>query len=207
MSYPELAAELKALAALIEKHSAKLEGAALAKSAQSLSKATAALSKKIKDSVAGRSPGLAEFTAQLNGPLAKKHVKGPVLATLHKRVLGKNLPAGLSPVAAKKQFLASVGESELGEKALEELKRLLAELTAVAPVAKDKESLQREFLKLGGLADDDLVLALDTKFKSIALLKALAKANQIPIHAQVTREALLRDVIHFARRAAANVRA
>jgi hypothetical protein len=206
MSYTTLAAELKSLSVLLEKNADKLSGAALAKAATSLAKTSASFSKKLKETLGGQGPGIAEFTVQLNGSLAKKVIKGPALAKLYKKILNKNLSSDLTTAQGKKLLFSAVVENELGEKALAELKTLLAELTSVEPPPKDKESLQREFLALGRLDDEDAQLTLVTRFKAAAALKALAQSNNIIVKPKTKRETIEREIIHYARRAAANVR-
>lgn len=205
MSYLDLANQLKQIALKLEKNSSQIEGAALAKAATALSKSIISFEKKLDAFLGGSGPGIRELQELLKSPGATKHLKLPALSHLYRNIFGHSLTAA-TPAAGKKLFLQVAVEKQIGEKALAELKLYLSEAAQVASPPKDKESLQKEFLRLGGLPDDELILELDRRYKTAPLLKALAQANAIEAKKGAKRERLIETIIHYARRAHANIR-
>ena len=78
---------------------------------------------------------------------------------------------------------------QAGEKTLEALVRRVSPHSHQRPApAKDETSLQNEFLRLGSLSDEELEFEFSGRLKSIALVKALAKANSIPCSKETSRD-------------------
>jgi hypothetical protein len=205
MSYLDLAQQLRQLSGKIDKNASRFEGATLAKAATSLTKSIATFEKKLDAFLGGAGPGIRELQELLKSPAATKHLKLPAISLLHRKLFGHSQSAE-TPAAAKKAFLLAAMGKEMGEETLSELREFLYRAAQIAPPAKDKESLQKEFLRLGGLPDDELIWELDSRFKNITLLKALAKANAVEVTKEVKRERLINSIIHYARRARANIR-
>jgi len=205
MTYLELADLLNALGLKTARHHQQLEGLPLAKAADNLARAAERYEKKLEDFLGGRGPGIQELEELLKSPQARGHLKLPALKILFKELF-RELPATDKPVGARKEFFERVKREQAGEKTLEALKRFFLQAAQRPAPAKDETSLQNEFLRLGSLSDEELEFEFSGRLKSIALLKALAKANAIPFSRETSKNRLIELITHYARRAHANVR-
>lgn len=199
MSYGDLAARIETLAAKLRSHAGDLEGAKLAKAAQSFSKAAATFERHVETAISGSSPDLKELEILLASP-AKKLLKAPfwdkALRSLHGVREEK-------PTAAK--FLKLVrAEGNAGEALALVRREVEAQSVPVKPVPKDKAELQAELWRLGGLTDEEFAAEAAKRWKA-AGLKKLAKANAIAVPKEVTLDRLARIVLETARRAHGNV--
>lgn len=205
MSYLDLSGHLLNLGNKTAEHHQKLEGLALAKAAETLEKSLLRFGKKLEEFLGGRGPGIQELEELLKSPQAKAHLNLPALNLLGKELFGHPLAADKT-AAAKKEFFEQVKKDQAGEKAVQVLKQFFYK-AALRPVpTKDEDYLQNELLVLGGLSDEELAFEFSGRLKSIALLKALAKANAIPFDRDTGKEKLIERITHYARRAHANIR-
>jgi len=205
MNYLELADLLDTLARKTARHQQQLEGLPLAKAADTLAKAAERYGKKLEDFLGGRGPGIQELEELLKSPQARGHLKLPALKLLFKELF-QELPSADKPAGARKELFERVKREQGGEKTLEILKRFFLQAAQRPAPAKDEISLQNEFLRLGSLSDEELEFEFSGRLKSIALLKALAKANAIPFSRETSKNRLIEMITHYARRAHANVR-
>lgn len=204
MSYPDLARHLDQLSDQLKRHGARLEGAALAKAAATLEKALSAFGKKLEAALRGADPSLEAIEQLLKSP-AKKLIKVPVWQKLLREV---HQVRGAEGTAAQlqKHFIKLCRERGNGEAAFHVLDRQVKGLAVpAAPVPKEKAALQAEFLRLGGLAEEDAMVELALRWKTPAL-KALARHNAIPVAEGAKRERLEREILAYARRAHSNIR-
>jgi hypothetical protein len=205
MSYSELAALLIRLGDQIAAHQEVLEGPSLAKTAEGLEKAALRFQKKLEDFLGGKGPGIRELEELFASPQGRTHLKLPALFLLYLKVFGERLQAD-KPAAAKKAFLSRVKGEGMGEKAVEVVRAFFIQAAQRPAPAKDEASLQNEFLRLGGLTDEELAVEFGGRLKSLALLKALAKANAVPFSKETSKEKLIERITHYARRAHGNIR-
>ncbi len=204
MSYSDLSERLASLSIVVREHQNRLEGQPLATSARRLNASLAAFEKKLHDFLEGNGPGIRELGDLLKSPQAKKHLTLPALKVVFRDLLDKSLPEG-TPAQAKSAFLKKIAKREKGEEALAYLKEFFFKAAKPAPVPKEKEALQKEFLRLGSLDEFELALELDKRWKKLGDLKKLAAANGVAVTAKTTKERLADALVHYARRAYANV--
>ena len=204
MSYSELSERLAALSLVVRENQENLEGKPLALAAMKLNASLASFEKKLHDFLEGHGPGMRELADLLKSPQARNHLKGPALKIVFRDLLDKALPEG-TPAQAKAAFLKKIAKKEKGEEAVAYLRSFFAQAAAPASIPKDKDALQKEFLRLGTLDDTDLELEFAKRWKKIGDLKKLASANGIAFTPKTTKERLIGAVVHYARRATSNV--
>jgi hypothetical protein len=204
MSYQDLAGQLATIGKKVADHQHKLEGIPLAKAAESLVKAASKFENKLNDFLGGRGPGIQELEELLKSPQAKAHLPLPGLNLISKDLFNKRLKAERLP-AAKKEFLELVKKAQVGEKAVALLREFFFKAAQAPPPPADKEALQRELLRLGGLSDDELNLEFSHRLKSVATLKRLAQANSLPVSRTAKKAELIEVITHYARRAYTNI--
>ena len=205
MNYLELSLLLQRLGQKTNRHHNELEGLALAKSAETLVKASVRFQGKLEDFLGGRGPGIRELEELLGSPQAKAHLKLPALNLLNKELFGERLSSE-KMAGAKKEFIEKVKKEREGEKTVALLRNFFLKAAQRPAPSKDEAALQNEFLRLGGLSDDELAFEFSSRFKSISLLKALAKANAVPYSKETPKEKLIQSITHYARRAYGNIR-
>ena len=205
MNYLELSQVLLHLSQTTEKHHQELEGLTLAKIADSLAKTALRFQKKLDDFLGGRGPGIQELEELLVSPQARAHLKMPALNLIYKDLFGDKLTSD-RPAAAKKEFFERVKKEQAGEKSVELLRLFFLKAAQRPALSKDEAALQDEFLRLGGLSDEELTFEFSDRWKSIGWLKALAKANAIPFSKDTSKERLIEQITHYARRAYGNIR-
>ena len=204
MSYQELADQLSALGKKVADHQQKLEGIPLAKAAESLTKAASRFEKKLDDFLGGRGPGIQELEELLKSPQARAHLPLPGLNLISKDLFSERLKAERLP-AARKEFLELVKKEQVGEQAVALLREFFFKAAQTPPPPADKEAMQRELLRLGGLSEDELKLEFSHRLKSVAILKRLAQANSLPVSRSAKKGELLEVITHYARRAYTNI--
>jgi hypothetical protein len=205
MNYLELSQVLLRLSQTTGQHHHELEGLSLAKAADSLAKAALRFQKKMEDFLGGRGPGIQELEELLVSPQARAHLKLPALNLICLDLFGDRLISE-KPAAAKKELFDRIKREQVGEKSLELLRVFFIKAAQRPPLLKDEAALQDEFLRLGGLSEEELAFEFSDRLKSIGLLKALARANAIPFSKDTSKEKLIEQIIHYARRAYGNIR-
>ena len=106
---------------------------------------------------------------------------------------------------AKTAFVKQVRSTGDFGPALAYLKEFFFQAATPPKIGDNKESLQAEFLRLGGLSDDELEFQLQHRFKTVGALRKLAKANAISFTVKTPKAKLTEMIVHFARRAHQNV--
>jgi hypothetical protein len=205
MNYLELSQVLLQLSQRAGQHHHELEGLALAKAADSLAKAASRFQKKLEDLLGGRGPGIKELEELLVSPQARAHLKLPALNLIYLDLFGDRLTSE-KPAAAKKELFDRVKREQVGEKSIELLRVFFLKAAQRPVLSKNEAVLQDEFLRLGGLSDEELAFEFSDRLKSIGLLKAIAKANAIPCSKDSSKEKLVEQITHYARRAYGNIR-
>jgi hypothetical protein len=205
MNYLELSQVLLRLSQKAEKHYHELEGLALARASDSLAKAALRFQKKLEDFLGGRGPGIQELEELLVSPQARAHLKLPALNLICKELFGEKLSSE-KMAAAKKEFFDRVKREQAGEKTVELLRDFFLKAAQRPALLKNESALQDEFLRLGGLSDEELAFEFSDRLKSVVLLKAMAKANAIPCSKDTPKEKLIEQITHYARRAHSNIR-
>jgi hypothetical protein len=204
MNYLELSQVLLQLSQEAARHHHQLEGLSLAKAADSLAKAASRFQKKLEDFLGGRGPGIQELEELLVSPQARAHLKLPALNLICKDLFGDKLTSE-KPAAAKKEFFERVKKERTGEQSVELLRSFFLKAAQRPALLKNEAALQDEFLRLGGLSDEELAFEFSDRLKSIGLLKAIARANAIPFSKDTSKDKLIEQITHYARRAYGNI--
>jgi hypothetical protein len=202
MNYQDLATRLTQLSDRLSKHSEKIEGDAVARAAAKLLAQLNSFEEHLDSFLASRKSGELMLETFLRSPAAKKHLSVDILKKGLREILGKRLKSeDLS--AAKKEFVELIHAKEKAAQAAKFLKETFAAAAHVEPGGKDKASLQKEFARLGTLADDEYLNEIGER--TFGELRRLAAASGIKFTDKTTKERLAVLVRRYSRRAAVNI--
>lgn len=141
----------------------------------------------------------------LKSPAAKA-LKLPDWIKLTHAILG-SIPTQETAAKVKFHLLKEVTRLGKGELAREKLQAAYRQAAIPpTPVPKEKAALQAEFLRLGSLEEEAMIAELETRYKKLTDLKALAKHNAIVVTKAAKKERLIAEIVRYARQAAQNVR-
>ncbi|MEM6823002.1 MAG: hypothetical protein AAF558_13815 [Verrucomicrobiota bacterium] len=202
MSLKNLSERLAALSSVIEENEGKLGGKALVKSAKLFEGQLAKFEDRIGDAVQGSNPQVRELQALLTGPDRKLFTVAACRA-IYRKALGKNPPPDSfkTPSSAVKTLVSELKSSAKAKLALAECRQIISKSTAPkGQVAKDEERLRLEMNRLGALDDEQRQYELETRYRKISDLKALASANGIKLPKGITKQKVLKSVIARAQR-------
>ncbi len=202
MSYIDLSEKLLQLGERIAKHSGKMEGEKLGRSALRLSLELERFTESLEMFLVSRKSGELELETILCSPTARKHLSIELVRQGLREIVGKRLRSE-DLASAKREFVDSIHDSEKSSKAAEFLREAFAAAAHVHPLGKDKLHLQQEFLRLGRLAEEEFDHEIGTR--TFGALRRLAEANGIAFTDKTTKGRLTSLIRRFARRAALNV--
>jgi hypothetical protein len=203
MNYRELATTLEQLAHRLSKHAEKLEGEVLGSLARRLLKDAQKLDAQMDAHLASRKSGEWLLETLLRSPGAKRHLSMDGLRKLVRETLGKRLKADNLP-AAKRELIGLAHAQAAGEAVADALRGYLSQAATVEAGGKEKGALQREFLALGGLSDEEFNEAAGKRH--LGELRRLASANGLPVTPKTPKPRLLQLVRHYSQRAVVNLR-
>lgn len=202
MNYSDLAEKLLHLSERLQKHSAKIEGDALARTARKISHEADRLEAALDSFLASRKSGELLLENLLRSPAAKKHLSVDALRKILRDVTDKRLKSEeLAP--ARREFIEVVHNRGEAEHATKELKKFFADSAQVHSGGKEKAALQREFIQLGSLADDEF--GEEIARRTFGELRRLADANGIRFTDKTTKPRLILLVRRYSLRAALNI--
>ena len=204
MNYSDLAQKLLRLTERLEKHAAKIEGEALARPARKISAEADRLEAALDSFLASRKSGELVLETLLRSPAAKKHLSVDVLRKILRDVADKRLKSE-DLAAAKREFIEVVHHHKEAEQATKALKKFFVHAVEVPPGGKEKAALQREFIQLGSLADDEF--AKEVARRTFGELRRLADANGIRFTDKTTMPRLILLVRRYSQRAVLNISA
>jgi hypothetical protein len=204
MKYAELAAALHHTGDRLSKHAAKIEGKSMGRSAQLLSSRLAKFEELLDAYIASRKSGELLLETLLRSPAAKRHLTIELLSDGLRNVIGKRLKSS-ELRAAKREFVERVHEKGNQDEAAKFLKDAFAGAIHLESGGKDKASLQREFVCLGRLSDDEF--AQEIEKWSFGELRQLAENNAIRFTDKTNRQRLAGLIRRYAQRAVFNISA
>jgi hypothetical protein len=204
MNYSDLAQKLLRLAERLEKHSAKIEGEALARPAGKISNEADRLEAALDSFLASRKSGELILETLLRSPSAKKHLSVDALRKILRDVADKRLKSE-DLAEAKREFIEIIHRREESEEAAKALKKFFAHAVEVPSGGKEKAALQREFIQFGSLADDEF--AKEVAKRTFGELRRLADANGIRFTDKTTKPRLILLVRRYSQRAVLNISA
>jgi hypothetical protein len=202
MNYSDLARRLSQVGERLAKHSEKLEGDILGRSAGKLVSQLNRFEEQLESHLASRKSGELFLESLLRSPASRKHLTIALLKQASREVCGKRLKSEDLP-AAKREFVELIHRAGKQDQAVEFLKQAFAEAVHVESGGKDKALLQREFLHLGQLLDEEFVIEINSR--SIAELRRVATVNGIRFSGKTNRQRLTTLIRRYAQRAAFNV--
>ena len=204
MNYAELAATLHRVGERLSKHAGKIEGESMGQSARILLTHLSKFEELLDGYIASRKSGELLLETLLRSPAAKRHLTIRLLKEGLRNLTGKRLRS-TDLRAAKREFVERVHEAGRQDEASEFLQEAFAEAIHVDSGGKDKASLQREFVGLGQLAEDEF--AQEIQKKSLGELRRLAETNGIRFTDKTNKQRLAALVRRYARRAVFNISA
>ena len=204
MNYAELAAALHHAGERLSKHAAKLEGESMGRAAQVLSSHLVKFEELLDAYIASRKSGELLLETLLRSPSAKRHLTIDLLRDGLRDVIGKRLKSS-ELRAAKREFIERVHEAGNQDEAVKFLKDAFAGAIHLEPGGKDKASLQREYVDLGRLSDDEF--AQEIEKWSLGELRQLAETNGIRFTDKTSRQRLAGLIRRYAQRAVFNISA
>jgi hypothetical protein len=204
MNYAELAATLHHVGERLAKHAGKIEGESMGQSARILLTHLSKFEALLDGYIASRKSGELLLETLLRSPAAKRHLNINLLKEGLRNLTGKRLRSS-DLRAAKREFVERVHEAGRQDEASEFLQEAFAEAIHVDSGGKDKASLQREFVGLGQLAEDEF--AQEIQKKSLGELRRLAETNGIRFTDKTNKQRLAALIRRYARRAVFNISA
>jgi hypothetical protein len=204
MNYAELAATLHHVGERLSKHAGKIEGESMGQSARILLTHLSKFEELLDGYIASRKSGELLLETLLRSPAAKRHLTTSLLKAGLRTLTGKRLRS-TDLRAAKREFVERVHEAGRQDEASEFLQEAFAEAIHVDSGGKDKASLQREFVGLGQLAEDEF--AQEIQKKSLGELRRLAETNGIRFTDKTNKQRLAALIRRYARRAVFNISA
>ncbi len=204
MKYSDLAARLSQLGERLAKHSDKLEGENLGRSAGKLALQLQRFEEELESHLASRKSGELLLESLLRSPASKRHLTIALLKQGLREICGKRLKSE-DLAAAKREFIELVRAAGKQDQATGLLREGFAEAVHVESGGKDKALLQREFLHLGQLLEEEF--AKEISARTLVELRRIATVNGIRFSDKTNRQRLTTLIRRYAQRAAFNVAA
>jgi hypothetical protein len=202
MNYQELATRLSQLSNRLDKHSEKIEGEPIGRAAGKLLGYLDTFEERLDSFLASRKSGEFLLETLLRSPAAKKHLSLEILKKAHREIVGKRLKAE-DLAGAKKEFVGLVHRDDKASEAATFLKEIFAAAVHVQSGGKDKSLLQKEFIRLGALGDEEF--SHEIRARTFGELRRLATATGIKFTDKTTKERLIVLIRRYAQRAAINI--
>ncbi|NOZ09467.1 MAG: hypothetical protein GXP09_00245 [Gammaproteobacteria bacterium] len=208
MSYRNLILDLDHLGKLLKENINEVEGltdSKLERAESKLSKDISLYISKVEAALERASSGIELAKEVLNTEDAKKLLKKAALRVIFTKAVGST-PKGNTVAQIRKELLEEVEELRNGE----QVKYLVLEYInkSKKPVkldTDDEDELRRRFIDLGSLSDEEFEYELDRNFKTIPAMKKLAKTNGMHIKPKTTKNALIKEIRHYSKRAYENM--
>ena len=202
MNYSDLANRLTEIGERLAKYSDKLEGENIGRSAGKLASDLERFEEQLGSYLASRKSGELLLESLLRSPVSKRHLTIAILKHGLKEICGKRLKSE-DLAGAKREFIELVRGALKQSQAVEYLQKAFAAAVHVDSGGKDKSLLQREFIQLGQLPEEEFTAEIDAR--TFAELRRIANVNGIKFTDKTTRHRLTTLVRRYARRAALNV--
>jgi hypothetical protein len=202
MNYDELSDRLTRLGKRVAKHAEKLDGDNLGRSGRQLMFSLEKFEVHLESFLASRKSGEFLLEALLRSPSSKRHLTIALLKRGLKEACGKRLKSE-ELAAAKREFIEMIHESGKQEEAAEFLQHAFAEAVHVDTGGEEKIGLQREFIQLGRLLDDEYTKEIGSR--TIAHLRRVAAVNGIHFTEKTSKPRLASMIRRYAQRAAFNL--
>jgi hypothetical protein len=204
MNYSDLSSRLLHLGERLAKHAGKIDGETVGRSARRLAAQLDAFEEHLNSYLASRKSGELLLETLIRSPAAKRHLTIDLLKHGLREIAGKRLKSEDLP-AAKREFIELIHEAGKQEKSVEFLQDAFAQAIRVEGGGKDKVHLQREFVRLGQLTDEEF--AQEIGKRTFGELRRVAGVNGIKFTDKTTKQRLTALIRRYAQRAAFNIAA
>jgi hypothetical protein len=204
MNYSDLSSRLLHLGERLAKHAGKIDGETVGRSARRLAAQLDAFEEHLNSYLASRKSGELLLETLIRSPAAKRHLTIDLLKHGLREIAGKRLKSEDLP-AAKREFIELIHEAGKQEKSVEFLQDAFAQAIHVEGGGKDKVHLQREFVRLGQLTDEEF--AQEIGKRTFGELRRVAGVNGIKFTDKTTKQRLTALIRRYAQRAAINIAA
>jgi hypothetical protein len=202
MNYLDLANRLSQLGERLSKSAEKLEGEDLGRSAAKLAAQLNRFEEQLENHLASRKSGELLLESLLRSPASKKHLTIALLKQGLREICAKRLKADdLS--GAKREFIELIRGAGKQDQGVEFLKEAFAKAAHVQAGGKDKALLQREFIHLGQLLEEEFTVEIASR--TLTELRRVATVNGVRFSDKTDRPRLAALIRRYAQRAAFNV--
>jgi hypothetical protein len=202
MNYLDLANRLSQLGERLTKSAEKLEGEDLGRSAAKLAAQLSRFEEQLENHLASRKSGELLLESLLRSPASKKHLTIALLKQGLREICAKRLKADdLS--GAKREFIELIRGVGKQDQGVEFLKEAFATAAHVQSGGKDKALLQREFIHLGQLLEEEFTAEIGSR--TLTDLRRVATVNGVRFSDKTDRQRLAALIRRYAQRAAFNV--
>jgi hypothetical protein len=201
---PPIAVRLESLAKRIRQQTPPQSGHAFAAAIRKLSLAVDRFEALLDELAAGRPSVAAELEQFFAAPNVRATLDVTDLKTIAKTAAGLRLQSS-TPAKAREELVRAATTGALAKKILSEARQRVASKAPV-PAPTDTRGLRAEFLRIGGLDEAAAAQEFRTTYRTLASVRALARANAIRRAERADREALWNDILAQARRLRANIR-
>ena len=202
MNYSDLASRLSQLGERLAKNSDKLEGDILGRSARNLASQLDRFEQQLESHLASRKSGELLLESLLRSPASKKHLTIPLLKLGLREICAKRLKSDDLP-GAKREFIELIRGAGKQDQGVDFLKEAFAKAAHVESGGKDKALLQREFIHLGQLLDEEFTVEIGSR--TLTELRRVATVNGVKFSDKADRQRLAALIRRYAQRAAFNV--
>jgi hypothetical protein len=202
MNYSDLSSRLLHLGERLAKHAGKIDGETVGRSARRLAAQLDAFEEHLDSYLASRKSGELLLETLIRSPAAKRHLTIELLKHGLRQIAGKRLKSEDLPTA-KREFIELIHEAGKQDKGVEFLQDAFAQAIHVETGGKDKLHLQREFIRLGQLADEEF--AQEIGKRTFGELRRVAGVNGIKFTDKTTKQRLTALIRRYAQRAAFNI--
>jgi hypothetical protein len=201
MNYLDLSTRLSHLAEKVSKQAAKIEGPDVGKSAMKLVAELDRFESVLESYLDSRKSGEFLLEMVLRSPSAKRHLSLDLLRKGLREICGKRLKAEeLGP--AKLEFVETIHAQDKSSAAGKFLRHTFAEAASVESGGKDKVALQKEFIQLGRLDEQEFAKVIAKR--TFGELRRLAGSNAVRFTDKTTKPRLIQMIRRFSVRAAIN---
>jgi hypothetical protein len=202
MNYDELSDRLTQLGKRVAKQAEKLDGDNLGRSARRLMASLEEFEFQLESFLASRKSGEFLLEVLLRSPSSKRHLTVALLKSGLREACGKRLKSE-ELTTAKREFIELVHEARKQEEAVQFLENAFAKAVHVDAGGEEKFNLQREFIQLGRLLDDEYAKEIGSR--TIGHLRRVAAVNGIRFTDKTSKLRLASIIRRYAQRAAINV--
>ncbi len=201
---PPVAERLESLAKRIREQTPPPGGTTFAAAIRKLSLAVDRFEAALDEVATVRPAATIELEQFFASPNVRATLDVADLKTIAKTAAGLRLQSP-TLARARQELVRAASTGALAKKILAEARQHLAAKSS-APAPTDTRGLRAELLRIGGLDEAAAAQEFRTTYRTLASVRALARANAIRGAERADRETLWKEILAQARRLRANIR-